>query len=156
MEDRRRFFRYVLATAGAAIAGSGARAAEAHHLPTNMRRHKVVYHLNEGDLAINKRALRNIRFSIGGLGGPQNIEAAELVVHGEALKNFVTKGMDLDLKKALESLQLDGLHFGACGNTMKAFKIALEELVQGANYLPQGGVARIIELQEEGYIYIRS
>ena len=37
---------------------------------------------------------------------------------------------------------------GACGNTMKAFALTLEQL-------PQGGVVRIMELVEQGYVYLR-
>jgi len=45
--------------------------------------------------------------------------------------------------------------FGACGNTMKNFNLAIEQLPQGARYLPHGGVVRIMELVEHGYVYIR-
>ena len=45
--------------------------------------------------------------------------------------------------------------FGACGNTMKAFSLTLEQLPPGAHHLPQGGVVRIMELVEEGYLYLR-
>lgn len=155
MADRRSFLRIGLATVSGALVALGNRLARASHLPVHTKTHKVVYHLNEADLAKNKFVLGNMRNHIAGVGGPQNLEM-ELVVHGPALKNFVTKTMDLELKKALESLQLDGMQFGACGNTMKAFKITLEELPQGATHLPQGGVVRVMELQEQGYIYIRS
>ena len=45
--------------------------------------------------------------------------------------------------------------FGACGNTMKAFNITLEQLPAGTRALPQGGVVRVMELVEQGYVYIR-
>jgi intracellular sulfur oxidation DsrE/DsrF family protein len=45
--------------------------------------------------------------------------------------------------------------FGACGNTLKAFSITLEQLPTGAHHLPQGGVVRIMELVEQGYVYLR-
>jgi intracellular sulfur oxidation DsrE/DsrF family protein len=31
----------------------------------------------------------------------------------------------------------------------------LEQLPEGAKHLPQGGVVRVMELQEQGYSYIR-
>jgi intracellular sulfur oxidation DsrE/DsrF family protein len=82
-------------------------------------------------------------------------EAIELVVHGPALKTFLTAGMDPQLKAQLTELQGQGLAFGACGNTMKAFSLTLEQLPPGAQRLPQGGVVRIMELVEQGYIYLR-
>jgi len=38
---------------------------------------------------------------------------------------------------------------------MKAFSITLEQLPPGTKPLPQGGVVRVMELQEQGYVYIR-
>jgi len=130
-------------------------AAQASHLKEQSNKHKVVYHLSEAGVDKARFVLGNIQNNIEGVGGWQNIEALELVVHGPALKNFVTKTMDPDLKKALERLQAQGVGFEACGNTMKAFQITLDQLPAGAHHLPQGGVVRIMELEEQGYAYIR-
>ena len=134
------------------LAGS---AAQASHLKEQSNKHKVVYHLSEAGVDKARFVLGNIQNNIEGVGGWQNIEALELVVHGPALKNFVTKTMDPELKKALERLQAQGVGFEACGNTMKAFQITLDQLPAGAHHLPQGGVVRIMELEEQGYAYIR-
>ena len=77
------------------------------------------------------------------------------MVHGPALRHFVTAGMDPNVKVALERLQTQGLVFGACGNTMRGLNITLEQLPAGARHLPQGGVVRLMELQEQGFAYIR-
>jgi uncharacterized protein len=55
----------------------------------------------------------------------------------------------------LAELQGQGLVFGACGNTMKGMSLTLEQLPAGARHLPQGGVVRIMELVEQGYVYLR-
>jgi intracellular sulfur oxidation DsrE/DsrF family protein len=68
---------------------------------------------------------------------------------------FVTASIDTEVKAKLDRLQVQGVIFGACGNTMKNFNLTLEQLPQGARYLPQGGVVRIMELIEQGYVYIR-
>jgi intracellular sulfur oxidation DsrE/DsrF family protein len=133
----------------------GTSTAEASHLPGNLKKHKIVYHLNEPGVDKAKFVLGNIGNHIRGVGGWQNVESLELVVHGPALKTFVTKGMDPAVQAALEQLQTQGMAFGACGNTMKAFNIALEQLPGGAKHLPQGGVVRVMELQEQGYAYVR-
>ena len=119
------------------------------------KKHKIMYHLTEHSVDKAKFVLGNIENHIRGVGGRQNIEALELVVHGPALKNFVTKEMDPDVRRSLDGLQAQGVAFGACGNTMKAFNITLEQLPDGTKYLPQGGVVRVMELQEQGYAYIR-
>ena len=122
---------------------------------TKEKKHKIVYHLTEPSVDKTKFVLGNIDNHIRGVGGWQNIEALELVVHGPALKNFVTKDMDPDVKQALARLQQQGVTLGACGNTMKAFNITLAQLPERTTYLPQGGVVRVMELQEQGYAYIR-
>jgi intracellular sulfur oxidation DsrE/DsrF family protein len=143
----------------AAVAASlvvlGSSTTEASHLKENPKKHKIVYHLNEPGVAKAKFVLGNIQNHVKGVGSWENIEALELVVHGPGLKTFLTKEMDPEIKQALEQLQTQGLAFGACGNTMKAFNITLEQLPDGAKHLPQGGVVRIMELQDRGYAYLR-
>jgi intracellular sulfur oxidation DsrE/DsrF family protein len=47
------------------------------------------------------------------------------------------------------------LTFGARGNTIRGLKITLADLPEGTRELPQGGVVRVMELQEQGYAYVR-
>jgi intracellular sulfur oxidation DsrE/DsrF family protein len=68
--------------------------------------------------------------------GRKNIEAFELVVHGPALRTFLAKDMDPDVRGKLEAL------------------LAVKDLIQGATPVPSG-VVRVMELQEAGYAYIR-
>jgi intracellular sulfur oxidation DsrE/DsrF family protein len=130
-------------------------AVEASHLKENPRKHKIVYQLDDAGADKAKFVLGNVRNHISGVGGFQNIEALELVVFGPALRMFVTKTMDPDVARLLELLQTQGMTFGACGNTMKNYTIVLEQLPDGTRPLPQGGVVRIMELQDAGYVYIR-
>ena len=129
--------------------------ADGAHLKENPRKHRIVYHLDEAGLDKAKFVLGNIRNHVVGVGGWQHIEALELVVHGPALKLFVQSSIDPALKQTLEMLQEQGMTFGACGNTMKNFSITAEQLPPKSLILPQGGVVRIMELQEHGYIYLR-
>jgi intracellular sulfur oxidation DsrE/DsrF family protein len=148
-----RWFLTVAVVAGLVVLG--ALATEASHLKENPKKHKIVYHLNEPGVPKAKFVLGNIQNHIKGVGGWEGVEALELVVHGPALKTFLTKEMDPDIKRALDGLQTQGMEFGACGNTMKVFNITLDQLPEGAKHLPQGGVVRVMELQERGYAYLR-
>jgi uncharacterized protein len=130
-------------------------AAHAAHLKEQPRRHRVVYHLSEAGVDKARFVLGNIHNTISGVGGAGNVEAIELVVHGPALKTFVTAGMDPQLKALLTEVQGQGVVFGACGNTMNGFSLTLDQLPPGAHPLPQGGVVRIMELVEQGYVYLR-
>lgn len=144
----------VLATAGT-VGSWQSSLAEASHLKENPKKHKIVYHLNEPGVDKAKAVLGNIRNHINGVKGWENIEALELVIHGAALKTFLRKNMDLEVKQTLEVLQTEGMGFGACGNTIKGLKITLVDVAEGAKELPQGGVVRVMELQERGYAYVR-
>jgi len=143
---------FVLLTAGVLLAAAAA-ATSASHVPAQPRKHKVVSHLSEAGVDKARFVLRNVQNTIEGVGGPANVEAIELVVHGPALKTFVTATIDPELKTMLTELQ--GLAFGACGNTMKGMNLTLEQLPKGAHHLPQGGVVRLMELVEQGYVYLR-
>ena len=129
--------------------------ASASHLKEQPRKHRVVYHLTEPGVDKAKAVLGNIVNHVSGVGGWENIEALELVVHGPALKTFVRTDMDPALRGLLDRLQTQGLALGACGNTMKGMNITLEQLPDGTKRLPQGGVVRVMELQEAGFSYIR-
>jgi hypothetical protein len=133
----------------------GAGSAAASHLKEQPRKHRIVYHLDEAGIDKAKAVLGNIVNHVNGVGGWDNIEALELVVHGAALKSFVTSNIDPALRGLLDRLQTQGLALGACGNTMAGMSITIEQLPEGARALPQGGVVRVMELQEAGYSYIR-
>src|SRR5262245_1412871 len=132
-----------------AIVAAPTERAAASHLKEYPQKHRILYQLNEAGVDKAKFVLGNIRNHVNGVGW-QNIEAVELVVFGPALKSFLVKTMDADLRHLLESLQTQGLVFGACGNTMKNFSITLPELPDGSRPLPQGGVVRIMELEDAG------
>jgi intracellular sulfur oxidation DsrE/DsrF family protein len=129
--------------------------ADASHRKEQPKKHKVVYHLPEAGTDKARFVLGNIQNHIEGVGGLENVEAIELVVHGPALKTFVTASIDPEVRAKLDRLQVQGVTFGACGNTMKTLNLTLEQLPPGARYLPQGGVVRVMELVEQGYVYIR-
>lgn len=57
----------------------------------------------------------------------------------------------------ISSLAMQDIQFSACGNTMKGIGKKtgkLPELLDGVNVV-NAGVLRIMELQEQGYAYVR-
>ena len=148
---RRRLF---VAALVALVVLTGSDGARASHLGDG-KKHRIVYQLDDPGVDKTLFVLNNIQNHVKGVGGWKNIEALELVVFGPALKNFVTKDMDARVSQSLTALQSDGMVFGACGNTMKGFNLTLDQLAVGAKPLPQGGVVRVMELQEQGFAYLR-
>jgi uncharacterized protein len=133
----------------------GAGPTTASHLAESPKKHRIVYHLSEPGADKARFVLGNIQNHIAGVEGWDHIEAIELVVHGPALEGFTAAKIDPDVKRRLTEIQREGVVFGACGNTMASFNPKLEQLPAGARPLPQGGVVRIMELVEQGYVYIR-
>jgi intracellular sulfur oxidation DsrE/DsrF family protein len=113
---------------------------------------KVVYHL--ADLDKVNFVLGNIKNHYEGVGGPSRVKIV-LVVHGPALKAFQTKTANPIVKQDVERFHSGGLELNACGNTLKAQKITLDDLLPGFVAVDQGGVVRIAELQAQGYVYLR-
>lgn len=114
--------------------------------------HKVVIQVSTDDLKTQKIALNNA-VNLQKLYGLDNIEI-EIVAYGPGLDLLTSKSKQ---NKRVESLALQDITFSACGNT-----IAKKEKKSGSKVVlldgvdtVQAGVARIIELQEQGYSYIR-
>ena len=147
--------RGIVVVAALAAVALGAVPALASHQAESPKKHRIVYHLSEPGADRARFTLGNIQNHIAGVKGWVHIEAIELVVHGPALKSFVTATMDPDVKRRLAAIQGQGVVLGVCGNTMTSFNLALDQLPDGVRPLPQGGVVRIMELVEQGYVYIR-
>jgi uncharacterized protein len=145
---RRSILTALLAGAGGLLAAASA-TRRAHAAPDKS---KVVYHL--ADLDKVAFVLGNIKNHYKGVGGPDKVTIA-LVVHGPALRAFAKKSAAADLARHVSVFAKDGLELNACGNTMKAQKMTLEDLLPGFIKAEQGGVVRLVELQSMGYAYLR-
>jgi intracellular sulfur oxidation DsrE/DsrF family protein len=77
------------------------------------------------------------------------------VVHGPALEAFVSSKANPDIRNQVKKRTDDGVAFIACGNTMKAQKLAADDMLSGFQVAEEGGVVRIADLQQQGYLYIR-
>jgi hypothetical protein len=118
--------------------------------------HHVVVHIDAADPAVMNLALNNL----------QNIEAhytaegdtvvAEVVAIGPGLMMYVKDRSPVaDRIAALASLP--DLTFSACGNTLKGMEAHEGHpipLIDQAKVVPSGAV-RLVELQEQGYSYIK-
>jgi intracellular sulfur oxidation DsrE/DsrF family protein len=147
--NRRNILWSVASALGAALAASRASAAAEPAAPGKL---KVVYHL--ADLDKVAFVMGNIQNHLDGVGGPENVTIA-LVVHGPALQAFHLIQANPDLSRRLGQFSKEGVELAACGNTMRAQKVTLKDLLPGFVSADKGGVVRIAELQSQGYLYIR-
>ena len=140
----------------AMLAGIGGLAAVGHKSakaePATPDKSKVAYHLSDLDKV--NFVLGNIQNHYEGVGGPDKVTIA-LVVHGPALKAFHSMSAAPDLAERLQKLAKTGVKLNACGNTMKAQKITLSDLLPGFVEASEGGVVKLAELQGQGYVYLR-
>jgi hypothetical protein len=115
-------------------------------------KNKLVIQVSTDDPRTQKIALNNA-VNLQKLYGMDNIQI-EIVAYGPGLGLMTTKSGQAS---RVTSLAMQDITFSACGNTMK--KVAeksgkMPELLEGVGQVT-AGVARIMELQQQGYAYIR-
>ena len=119
--------------------------------------HFVAIHVDENDPQVMNMALNNVANVTKYYEGIGDTVTVELVAYGPGLNMFVEGKSPVADRISAMSLAMDNLSFAACGNTQRAMsaKAGKEiELMDEAAVVPSG-VVRLIELQEEGYAYVR-
>ena len=118
---------------------------------TSQGPHRVVMHLNSGDEKVQRGALNNIRNLYQEVG--REHLRVELVVHGAGLPLLTKKDSTLAPELAQLKTAYD-VEFTACSNTMKAQGLTRADLLdQVGRTVP--AMVRLMELQEEGWSYIK-
>ena len=114
--------------------------------------HKLVIQVSTDDVRTQNIAMNNA-VNLQKALGQDNI-IIEIVAYGPGLSMMTPKS---PASKRVPSLAMQDITFSACGNT----KAKMEEksgkevmLVEGVQIV-QAGVLRIMELQEQGYAYVR-
>ncbi len=115
-------------------------------------KNKLVIQVSTDDPRTQKIALNNA-VNLQKLYGIDNVEI-EIVAYGPGLGLLTKKSGQAS---RVISLAMQDITFSACGNTMK--KVAsktgnMPKLLEGVGQVT-AGVARIMELQQQGYAYIR-
>jgi len=114
--------------------------------------HKIVIQVSTDDARTQKIALNNA-INLQKNYGMDNV-AIEIVAYGPGLSLLTTKSKQADRVK---SLAIQNITFSACGNTMKKIEKKTGKkpaLVDGV-VVVKAGAARILDLQETGYAYLR-
>jgi len=114
--------------------------------------HKLVIQVSTDDVRTQNIAMNNA-VNLQKALGQDNI-IIEIVAYGPGLSMMTPKS---PASKRIPSLAMQDITFSACGNTkakMEAKSGKKIELVEGVQMVP-AGVLRIMELQEQGYAYVR-
>jgi intracellular sulfur oxidation DsrE/DsrF family protein len=161
--------RFVFLAAAAALAGllaaSGAeaqttvkQAAQAKVTKTApAAMHKVAIQVNQNDKAVMDLALNNAKNVLDYYKEKGETVAIEIVTYGPGLHMLRADTSPVKERIAPMSLENPNLAFIACGNT-QANQAKAEgkpvTLISEAKVMPSG-VVRLMELQKQGYAYIR-
>lgn len=119
--------------------------------------HKVAIHVDDNDPKRMNMALNNVQNLKKYYDDKGEKVTIELVAYGPGLHMLRADTSPVKDRIATMSLAIEGLQFSACGNTharmsKKAGKDVV--LLDEAKKVPSG-VVRLIELQEQGYAYVR-
>ena len=115
-------------------------------------KNKIVIQVSTDDPRTQKMALNNA-VNLQKLYGVDNIKI-EIVAYGPGLGLLTDKSGQAS---RVTSLAMQNITFSACGNTMKAVEKnsgKMPVLLEGVGEVT-AGVARIMELQQMGYAYVR-
>ena len=115
-------------------------------------KHKLVIQVSTDDPRTQKIAMNNA-VNLQKLYGLDDVDI-EIVAYGPGLKMLTQKS---EYAARVKSLAVQDIKFSACMNTMNKIKKKtghLPKLTEGVGTV-KAGVARILELQEQGYAYIR-
>lgn len=110
-------------------------------------RAKVVLHLsNQHKLHVLVNNVKNIREAYG-----DKVDIV-VVVNGPAVTRFGKLANSNEQVREILHMRVD---LQVCSSAMRFRDLPPEQLIEGVTYLKQGGVVRLIELQQQGYAYIK-
>lgn len=119
--------------------------------------HKVAVHVDENDPKVMNMALNNVRNLAKYYASVGDEVVIEVVAYGPGLNMYIPGKSPVADRIEVMSLEMDNVSFSACGNThRKISEMAGKtvELMSEATIVPSG-VVRLVELQEQGYAYVR-
>lgn len=119
--------------------------------------HKVAIQVNQNDKAVMDLALNNAKNVIDYYVAKGQTVAVEIVAYGPGLHMLRADTSPVKERIAVMSLENSNLTFAACGNTQANQSKAENKpvpLLSEAKVMPSG-VVRLMELQKQGYAYIR-
>ena len=119
--------------------------------------HYVAIHVNENDPARMNMALNNAQ-NVNEYYSAQGDEVViEMVAYGPGLNMLIPGKSPVEQRISAMSLEIPNISFAACGNTHRKMSEKAGKdiaLMEEAKMVPSG-VVRLIELQEDGFAYVR-
>jgi len=125
--------------------------------PAAGAKHKVAIQVNQNDKAVMDLALNNAKNIAEYFKAKGETVAIELVAYGPGLHMLRSDTSPVKERISVMSLEIPNMTFAACGNTQANQAKAENKpvtLISEAKVTPSG-VVRLMQLQNQGYAYIR-
>jgi len=119
--------------------------------------HHVAIHVDQNDKRVMNMALNNAANVTKYYESQGDTVEIEMVAYGPGLVMFIPGKSPVADRISTMSLQFENLSFSACGNTHRKMSAKAGhdiEIMDEAGMVPSG-VVRLIELQEQGFAYVR-
>ena len=125
--------------------------------PAAGAQHKVAIQVNQNDKAVMDLALNNAKNIADYFKAKGETVAIELVAYGPGLHMLRSDTSPVKDRISVMSLESPNMTFAACGNTQANQAKAENKPVTliGEAKVTPSGVVRLMELQKQGYAYIR-
>ncbi len=119
--------------------------------------HHVAIHVDQNDPQVMNMALNNAQNVESYYAGQGDSVVIEMVAYGPGLMMLVEGESPVEQRISAMSLEMENLTFSACENTLDGMqkKAGHDIPLMTEAQLTPSGVVRLIELQEQGYAYIR-
>jgi len=119
--------------------------------------HYVAIHVDQNDPQVMNMALNNAQNITNYYDSQGDTVVIEMVAYGPGLHMFIPDKSPVSDRIETMSLALENLSFSACGNTRRKMgeKAGHEIAIMDEATIVPSGVVRLIELQENGYAYVR-
>ncbi|MDE4134262.1 DsrE family protein [Phaeobacter sp. QD34_3] len=119
--------------------------------------HHVAVHVNQNDPKVMNMALNNVQNLTNYYMSQGDTAVVEVVAYGPGLNMLIPGKSPVADRISAMSLEIDQLSFSACGNTHRKMseKAGKEVALMDEASIVPSGVVRLVELQEQGFSYIR-
>lgn len=120
--------------------------------------HYLAIHVDENDPQVMNLALNNAQNVVNYYQAQGDEVMIEMVAYGPGLNMFVDGKSPVADRIETMALEMQGhITFSACGNTLASMtkKLGAEPVLLAESRVVPAGVIRLMELQNEGYAYLK-
>lgn len=119
--------------------------------------HKLAIHVDENDPAVMNLALNNAENVKQFYDAKGEKVAIEIVAYGPGLNMYVAGKSPVEDRISAMSLESPEITYAACGNTHRGMvkKAGKDVPLMSEATMVESGVVRLMELQADGYAYVR-